>query len=333
MIAKLLINLFNGFVGGGGKFTTRSTICYKVININVHIMPPFLGEKNIDFITRIKKSYKDRVEMTSPTERLYNPWNLANRVIPDGEITRILTTYGIKERPASMDLFRQACIHRSYVDRPEGPLSSTEEVVVVVERPEGCMPLCTADNEAIEFVGDSLLGCVIALYLHERYPEADEGFLTRIKTKLVNGTQLAKLARKINLGKHILMSNHVENIKGRDSQKILEDAFEAFLAALFKDLGFDAVNSFVINLINSLDFEEILIEDNYKDTLLKYAQHTIKNCTPEYILTHTEGPPHNRLFTVIVQMNGVNYESGTGKSKKQAEQVAAEKTLKKINLN
>ena len=132
--------------------------------------------------------------MTTPTERSYNPWNLANRVIPDGEITRILTTYGLKEKPASMDLFRQACIHRSYVDRPEGPLSSTEEVVVVVPRPEGCMPLCTADNEAIEFVGDSLLGCVIALYLHERYPEADEGFLTRLRTRLVNNKSLGELA-------------------------------------------------------------------------------------------------------------------------------------------
>jgi dsRNA-specific ribonuclease len=107
--------------------------------------------------------------MASSTERSYNPWNLANRVIPDGEITRILTTYGLKEKPASMDLFRQACIHRSYVDRPEGPsamakagvdLSSVEEIVVVVPRPEGCMPLCTADNEAIEFVGDSLLGYI-----------------------------------------------------------------------------------------------------------------------------------------------------------------------------
>jgi len=210
---------------------------------------------------------------------------------------------------------------------------SIHKAVKKYNQPELLQEYLQQHNERMEFLGDSVLGLIVANFLYHKYPEKDEGFLTRIKTKLVNGTQLAKLARKINLGKHILMSNHVENIKGRDSQKILEDAFEAFLAALFKDLGFDAVNSFVINLINSLDFEEILIEDNYKDTLLKYAQHTIKNCTPEYILTHTEGPPHNRLFTVIVQMNGVNYESGTGKSKKQAEQVAAEKTLKKINLN
>ena len=186
-------------------------------------------------------------------------------------------------------------------------------------------------NERLEFLGDSVLGLIVANYLFHKYPENDEGFLTRIKTKLVNGVQLSKLAKQINLGKHILMSNHVENIKGRNSQKILEDAFEAFLAAIFKDLGFDAVNSFVINLIDKLDFNDILFEDNYKDILLKYSQKVFKNCTPEYILVNTEGPPHNRIFNVIVTINDKRYETGSGKSKKQAEQLAAEKTLKLIN--
>lgn len=186
-------------------------------------------------------------------------------------------------------------------------------------------------NERLEFLGDSVLGLVIANYLFHKYPNNDEGFLTKIKTKLVNGQQLAKLAKQINLGNYILMSNHVENIKGRDSQKILEDAFEAFLAAIFKDLGFDAVNSFIIGIIDKLDFTEILIEDNYKDTLLKLSQKIFKNSTPEYFLVNTEGPPHNRIFTVIVSINGIQYEKGTAKSKKQAEQIASEQTLKKLN--
>jgi dsRNA-specific ribonuclease len=151
-----------------------------------------------------------------------------------------------------------------------------------------------------------------------------------IKTKLVNGQQLAKLAIQINLGKYILMSNHVENIKGRNSQKILEDSFEALLAAIFKDLGFDAVNQFVVRLIESLDFEDVLFEDNYKDLLLKYTQFNFRKCTPEYHLVKTEGPPHLRTFTVVVVIDGNEYEQGVGKSKKQAEQEAAEKTLTKI---
>ena len=185
-------------------------------------------------------------------------------------------------------------------------------------------------NERLEFLGDSVLGFIIANYLFNKYPDRDEGFLTRVKTKLVNGTQLSKLARQINLGEYILMSNHVQKIKGRDSQKILEDAFEAFLAAIFKDLGFDAVNSFVINLINTLDFTEVLLEDNYKDLLLKYTQINFRNCTPEYNIVKTDGPPHNRIFTVVVIIDSREYEQGTARNKKQAEQYAAEKTLKKI---
>ena len=123
------------------------------------------------------------------------------------------------------------------------------------------------------------------------------------------------------------MSNHVQNIKGRNSQKILEDAFEALLAAIFKDLGFEAVDSFVTNLIDNLDFTEILFEDNYKDILLKYSQ-KVFGTTPEYTLVSTDGPPHNRQFQVVVIINNKNYSMGWGKSKKQAEQVAAEQTLK-----
>ena len=186
-------------------------------------------------------------------------------------------------------------------------------------------------NERLEFLGDSVLSLIVANFLFHKYTDRDEGFLTRIKTKLVNGTQLAKLAKQIDLGKHILMSNHVQNIKGRESQKILEDAFEALLAAIFNDLGFDAVNSFVLNIINTLDFDELLIEDNYKDLLLKYAQHDkIKPTTPDYITIGTDGPPHNRIFTVAVTINGVKHCEGTGKSKKQAEQVAAFLTLQKF---
>ena len=205
-----------------------------------------------------------------------------------------------------------------------------KSIYKAVKRYQGEKPLqeyLLQHNERLEFLGDSVLGLIIANYLFHKYPDNDEGFLTRIKTKLVNGVQLSKLARQINLGKYILMSNHVQNIKGRNSQKILEDAFEALLAAIFKDLGFEAVDSFVTNLIDNLDFTEILFEDNYKDILLKYSQ-KVFGTTPEYTLVSTDGPPHNRQFQVVVIINNKNYSMGWGKSKKQAEQVAAEQTLK-----
>jgi ribonuclease-3 len=228
----------------------------------------------------------------------------------------------IKMKIKNVSYYQRSLVHKSIY-----------KAVKRYSSPEPIQEYLLQHNERLEFLGDSVLGLIVANYLYHKYPDKDEGFMTRVKTKLVNGAQLAKLARQINLGECILMSNHVENIKGRNSQKILEDAFEALLAAIFKDLGFDAVNNFVINLIDTLDFSEVLLEDNYKDLLLKYTQSKFKNCTPEYQLIGTEGPPHNRIFTLEVIINGVHYEQGTAKSKKQAEQNAAEKTLKRLNTN
>jgi len=221
---------------------------------------------------------------------------------------------GIKVK--NVAIYQQALVHKSIfkaVKRYTGP---------------NLQSYLTQHNERLEFLGDSVLGLVVANYLFHKYPDRDEGFLTRVKTKIVNGAQLAKIARSIGLGQHILLSNHVESIKGRDSQKILEDAFEAFLAALYKDLGFDAVNSFIVDVINrTLDFEELLVQDNYKDMLIKHCQHYLKTSKLEFRLISTEGPPHNRFFTIGVMINEQEYSRATAKSKKQAEQIASEKTF------
>lgn len=186
-------------------------------------------------------------------------------------------------------------------------------------------------NERMEFLGDSVLSLVIINYLYNRFPDHDEGFLTRLKIKLVNGVQLAKLARMINLGKYILTSNHVQNINGKDSTKILEDSFEAFLAAIFMDLGYDAVNSFCMGLIDKLNFDEVLVEDNFKEMLLKYTQHHFNGLTPTYEIVCTDGPPHNRTFTVVTIIDSKRYSEGVARSKKQAEQIASENTLIQFN--
>ena len=210
-----------------------------------------------------------------------------------------------------------------------------KSIYKAVKKYQGPKPLqeyLQQHNERLEFLGDSVLGFIVANYLFHKYPDNDEGFLTKLKTKIVNSAQLASLAKKINLGDLILMSKHVENIGGRNSQKLLEDAFEAFLAAIFKDLGFDAVNSFLIFLIETLDFDELLIEDNFKDLLLRYTQGLSKNSVTTYDVVSTDGPPHNREFVVVVVIDGVKYSEGKGKSKKKAEQIAAENTLKKLNI-
>jgi dsRNA-specific ribonuclease len=269
--------------------------------------------------------------------KIYNPWNPTNRVIPDSEILRILRSYGIKERPNNWNLFRQACVHRSYVDRPEGPNIGTNEPVVIAPRPEGCMPLCKTDNETVEFVGDSLLGCVIALYLHERYPDQDEGFLTRLRTRLVNNMQLGQLAMKMGFSRWIVLSRHVEEVcNGRRNLRILGSMLEAWVGAIYLDLyekdpgrAFARVQSWLITLFeNRVNFCDLIAEDNnFKDQLLKYYQAKYHQ-PPRYKEVAVEGPLHDRTFTMgVLSPEGEVIASAVARNKKVAEQEASRLAL------
>jgi ribonuclease-3 len=278
-------------------------------------------------------------EATSVSEevKIYNPWNPINKRIPDAEILRILRAYGIKEKPSRWDLFRMACVHSSYVNRPE---FEKDEAVVMAPKPPDCMPLCEADNEQIEFVGDSLLGCVIALYLQERYPDQDEGFLTRLRTRLVNNKQLGELAQKIGFQHWLVLSRHQEELcNGRRNLRILGSLLEAWVGAMYLDLcerdagaAFVRVKSWLINLFETqVDFVSLIAEDNnFKDQLLKYYQahyHT----PPKYKEVHIEGPLHDRTFTMgVLSPEGVVIATATARNKKVAEQEASRRALVKL---
>ncbi len=286
--------------------------------------------------------------MTEPTlvisaadeVKIYNPWNLANRRIPDAEILRVLRTYGVKDKPRRWELFRQACVHSSYVDRPENKLGTADEPVVIAERPPECMPLCEADNEQIEFVGDSLLGCVIALYLQERYPDQDEGFLTRLRTRLVNNKQLGELAQKIGFQNWIILSRHQEEVcNGRRNLRILGSMLEAWVGAMYLDIAesnpggaFTRVKEWLINLFETqVDFVALISEDNnFKDQLLKYYQATY-HTPPRYKEVLVEGPLHDRTFTMgVLSPGGEVVATATARNKKVAEQEASRRALIKL---
>jgi len=277
--------------------------------------------------------------MESADAKVYNPWNLANRLIPDDEILRILRQFGVKDKPLNWALFRQACVHSSYVDRPEGPslAKDSSEPLIIAERPPGCMPLCSVDNETIEFVGDSLLGCVIALYLNERYPAEDEGFLTRLRTRLVNNKQLGELAVKIGFGPWLVLSRHVEDVcNGRRNLRILGSMLEAWVGALYLDLrdvnegaAFLRVKQWLVALFESqVDFAALIADDNnFKDQLLKHYQATY-HTPPRYKEVKVEGPLHDRTFTMgVLSPDGRVVAVSTARNKKVAEQEASRKAL------
>lgn len=268
--------------------------------------------------------------MTEEETKVYNPWNLANRRMPDAEILHYLRLFGVTDVPVRFDLFRQACIHSSYVDRHD-------DTLVVAERPEECMPLAEADNEQIEFVGDSLLGCTIALYLHERYPDQDEGFMTRLRTRLVNNKQLGELARKIGFHKWIVLSRHVEDVcNGRHNLRILGSMLEAWIGAMYLDIcetdpgrAFVRIKTWITNLFEErIDFVSLISEDNnFKDQLLRFYQGAY-HTPPKYKEVAVIGPLHDRTFTMgVLSPTGQVIAKATARNKKVAEQEASRKAL------
>lgn len=270
--------------------------------------------------------------------KIYSPWNLVNRRIPDAEILRILREYGIKEKPHNWELFRRACVHSSYVFHPE----MMDESVQIAEKPADCLPLCETDNEQIEFVGDSLLGCIIALYLYERYPDQDEGFLTRLRTRLVNNKQLGELAQKIGFQHWIVLSFHQEEIcNGRKNLRILGSMLEAWVGAMYLDMvdidtgsAFLRVKTWLIQLFEThVDFAALISKDNnFKDQLLRYYQATYHE-PPRYKEVHVEGPLHDRTFTMGVLSPGDKVvATATARNKKTAEQEASRRALIQLGV-
>jgi ribonuclease III len=186
--------------------------------------------------------------------------------------------------------------------------------------------------ERFEFLGDSVLNLIIAKFIFHKYPDKEEGYLTRIRTKLVNGKTLAYLAKKINLNQFLIISKNVESINGRNNDRILEDIFEAFLCSIHTDLGYKYAENFVLRLINEhIDFNILEEDNNYKDILLRKCQQSLQ-INPEYELISTTGPAHKKVFTSIVIINGNRYSTGMGNTKKESEQNASKNTLEIIQF-
>ena len=275
--------------------------------------------------------------------KVFHPWNPRNKIIDDATIVSILTKYGIKETPPKPDLFRQACIHKSYVDRREQWAAEAAEgqEQILAERPSNCLPLQEADNEECEFAGDSLLGCVIALYLYERFAGKGEGFLTRLRTRIVNNKMLGALAKKMGLEPWIVISRHVEEVcaGGRGNLRLLGSMLEAWVHALYKNFetpenpgyAFTIVQRFLIQIIQRhINFVELISDDNnYKDQLLRFFQSKFHQ-PPRYKEVEVVGPPHDRTFTmgVIDPHDESNIVAkSTARNKKVAEQEASRLAL------
>jgi ribonuclease-3 len=272
--------------------------------------------------------------MSVAPPKLCNPWNHRNKQIPKQEILRILKEYGVTKPVHDLSLFRQACIHTSYVDKSE-IWSKQEEPMVLAERPEKCLPLQIADNEELEYAGDGILSGVVATYLKERFSGQGEGFMTNLRTEIVNNDRLGELAKKVGFSEWLMISRHVEEMcDGRQNLRLLGSMFEAWLGALYYSFGkggggFEAVQTFVVNVLERhIYFVELITKNtNYKDQLLRHFQSEYHQ-PPKYKLVHEEGPSHDRIFTMgVLSITGAVIATATAKNKKEAEQNASKLAL------
>jgi len=217
----------------------------------------------------------------------------------------------VGQRVNDLALYRRALRHRSVLrGKPGSHLES---------------------NERLEFLGDAVLGLIVAEKLYSEYPDQDEGFLTRTRSKLVNGPILADFARAIGLGPLLLVSANMDTAAGRDNPTILADAFEAIIGAIYLDLGPEVARMWVTDVLEEhADVAEIAEQrNNFKSLLLEQTQGEGRG-QPVYQVVAEEGPSHDRRFTIDVLVEGEPLGRGHAASKKRAEQEAARQALERV---
>jgi len=189
----------------------------------------------------------------------------------------------------------------------------------------------TDSYERLEFLGDAVLDLIVTEIIFDLFPEKNEGFLTKLRAKLVKGDALAMYARNLKLYELMLLGERVQGQGIEKSKSVLADVFEALVGAVYLDLGYESTSRFVRHVIEQfVNFDQITNAlDNYKSLLLEFAQaHQME--IPTYEVVSEEGPGHDKTFGIQVFVDNQPMAQGTGKSKKEAEQNAARKALDKL---
>ncbi len=186
----------------------------------------------------------------------------------------------------------------------------------------------TDSYERLEFLGDAVLDLIVTEVIFDLFPNKNEGFLTKLRAKLVKGDTLAMYARNLQLSDLMLLGKRVRGQGVEQSKSVLADVFEALVGALYLDLGYKPTSHFVREVIEEyVDFNSIITSlDNYKSMLLEFAQARQMEI-PTYNVVSEEGPGHDKTFGVEVLVDNRPVAEGKGKSKKEAEQKAARKAI------
>lgn len=206
----------------------------------------------------------------------------------------------------NINLLKNALIHSSYANEVRGN---------------------THSNERLEFLGDSVLSIIVSEHIYTKFPNMPEGELTRMRASLVCEKSLCEFSRELGIGAYLKLGKGEDKNGGRDRDSILADAFEAVLAAIYLDSGIEPAKNHVMNtVLRDLKHHEEDTFKDYKTTLQEIIQRNPEESVSYFLIDET-GPDHNKSFTVEVRMNSNVIGTGSGKNKKQAEQMAAKQAL------
>lgn len=211
---------------------------------------------------------------------------------------------GIKVKFQNLKLLEEALTHKSYAI-------------------EHGQTLC---NERLEFLGDSVISSVVANFLFQKFPNVDEGKLSKMKSQIVSRASLCGWAQEMKLGQYLFLSQGEEATGGRTRDSLLGNTYEALVGALFLDQGYDAAQKFIMRHLSK---KKRIIENDFKSRLQEIVQKKFKT-PPSYFVVGEIGPDHDKKFTLEVRINKKVLGTGEGRSKKEAEQFAAKEALKAI---
>lgn len=191
----------------------------------------------------------------------------------------------------------------------------------------------TDSYEQLEFLGDAVLDLIVSELLFEKYPNENEGFMTKTRSKLVKGVTLARLSKKLDISSYLIIGNRAKGQGVEFSNSVLADVFEALIGALYRDKGYNHCQRFVKRVYKThVDIEQLVqVQDNYKSVLLEYTQ-SERMTIPSYRVLAENGPAHNKEFHVGVFIGDDMVGDGRGSNKKKAEQASAYLALKKMNI-
>ena len=266
------------------------------------------------------------------------PFNENNILIKNEDVTKLFKKFDIAISVKKIELYQKALTHKSYIKREYYGLYKDILDEAYKLYPKGTLHLQDASNERFEFLGDTVIKLICADYLFDRFNEDtdDEGFLSRLKMKIENREALCVFAKILGIDKYMIISNQVEALQGRDSDKLLEDVFESFMGALYKDQGFEVCYKFMRILLETIpDYSELIYKDtNFKNQIMIFY-HKNKWNAPKYVEVEQfiDKKTGKKMFKEgILDFTGKILCTGVATTKKEAQQISAMNALIKFNL-